>query len=216
MQPAIVRDALGTQLRPDMEQLVKVATASFADDPHMKNLFGHSVSDQVYDRNRARGFGILISEWLRVPEKKVVITDESGMCFAIWSNGKPQYGIIDKIRNALRFIFAIGFKLAQRAGDYDDAIANKHPTEPHLYLDLMATAPEAQGKGIGSRVMRKMTQYLDENGIAAYTFSSNPQNVSFYKRHGFVIMEQPMTGLPEDATTLTSLWREPRTPESTN
>ncbi len=216
MQPAAVREALGAQQKPDLKQLVKVATASFADDPHVMNMFGHSVTKEVYDRNRVRGFGIILDEWMRVPEKNVIITDESGMCFAVWSNGKPQFGIIQYIRLSLRSIFALGLKLVLRSSEYEAAIAKKHPGKPHLYLDMMATAPEAQGKGIGSRVMRKMTKYLDENGIAAYTFSSNPQNVSFYKRHGFAIIEQPMTGLPDEATTLTSLWREPRTPESTN
>lgn len=206
---AVIRDALGLNSKPDVKQLVKIATESFADDPHMNNMFGHSVSKEVAERNHERGMNILITEWMNDPGK-VVITDESGMCFAMWSEGKPQYGVIAQIRNALRFIFAIGLQPARRCGEYEDAISNKHPSKPHLYLDVMGTMPEAQGKGIGSRVMRKMTRYLDENGIAAYTWSSNVKNVPFYQRHGFEIVEQPMKDLPEDATLLTSLWREPK------
>lgn len=89
------------------------------------------------------------------------------------------------------------------------AMEKAHPTEPHYYLEFLCTRRESQGQGGGSSVMTPMLQRCDAEGVAAYLESSNPRNVPFYFRHGFV--ETGVIAAPKDGPKLTTMWREPRT-----
>jgi GNAT superfamily N-acetyltransferase len=83
-----------------------------------------------------------------------------------------------------------------------------HPTEPHYYLECLGTRRDRQGKGAGSAVIEKMLQRCDAEGVPAYLESSNPRNVPFYARHGFV--ETGVIEAPKGGPKLTPMWRDPR------
>ena len=83
-----------------------------------------------------------------------------------------------------------------------------HPAGPHHYLAVLGTDPAAQGKGIGSALVRHVTDQADCEGLPCYLESSKEQNLAFYARHGFEVttpLELP-NGPP-----LWPMWREPRT-----
>ena len=62
-----------------------------------------------------------------------------------------------------------------------------HPHDPpSWYLLGLGTVKEHQGKGLGSAVLSHMLSRCDTEGLPAYLESSNPRNVPFYARHGFV------------------------------
>ena len=82
-----------------------------------------------------------------------------------------------------------------------------HPDEPHWYLALIGVDPHAQGKGLGSELMRHAVERCDREGALAYLESSNRRNVSLYLRHGFEVMGQIQVG---DAPPLTPMLRRPR------
>nr|WP_257785612.1 GNAT family N-acetyltransferase [Pedobacter steynii] len=54
-----------------------------------------------------------------------------------------------------------------------------HPTEPHWYLPMIGVDPAHQGAGVGSALMIE---------------SSNPKNISLYKRHGFEVIGTIQSG----------------------
>jgi ribosomal protein S18 acetylase RimI-like enzyme len=60
-----------------------------------------------------------------------------------------------------------------------------HPREPHWYLPLIGVDPACQGKGFGDALMAHALMRCDRDGVAAYLESTNPRNVSLYRRHGF-------------------------------
>jgi ribosomal protein S18 acetylase RimI-like enzyme len=60
-----------------------------------------------------------------------------------------------------------------------------HPTGPHWYLPMIAMDPTLQGRGYGSALMRTALARCDQDGLPAYLESSNPRNISLYRRHGF-------------------------------
>ena len=62
---------------------------------------------------------------------------------------------------------------------------NVHPTEPHWYLPMIAMDPALQSRGYGSALLRAALARCDEDGLPAYLESSNPRNISIYRRHGF-------------------------------
>lgn len=84
-----------------------------------------------------------------------------------------------------------------------------HPHEPpSWYLLSLGTAKAHQGKGLGSALMTPMLERCDAEGLPAYLESSNPRNIPFYARHGFVEREPMRFG--DGAAVLTPMWREPR------
>lgn len=60
-----------------------------------------------------------------------------------------------------------------------------HPDEPHWYLPLIGVDPVHQGKGHGDALMAHALARIDQDGALAYLESSNPRNISLYRRHGF-------------------------------
>lgn len=82
-----------------------------------------------------------------------------------------------------------------------------HPEESHWYLPLIGVEPNAQGTGIGGALMRHALARCDEEGVAAYLESSNPQNISLYRRHGFEVLREIQVG---SAPVVTPMLRRPR------
>ncbi|MFL6466606.1 MAG: GNAT family N-acetyltransferase [Pyrinomonadaceae bacterium] len=60
-----------------------------------------------------------------------------------------------------------------------------HPNEPHWYLPMIGVDTFEQNKGIGSSLMRAALAQCDGEGLPAYLESSNPRNISLYRRLGF-------------------------------
>jgi ribosomal protein S18 acetylase RimI-like enzyme len=90
-----------------------------------------------------------------------------------------------------------------------EAIEMSHPhDEPHWYLNVLGTHPDRQGEGLGARALGPMCARFDEEGVAAYLESSNPRNMSLYRRHGFVELDN-VIALP-DGPSLYPMWRSPR------
>jgi ribosomal protein S18 acetylase RimI-like enzyme len=93
---------------------------------------------------------------------------------------------------------ALGWEKLERA----------HPHRPpHVYLALLGTEPEAQGRGLGSAVLAPVLEQCDRDGVGAYLESSKERNIDFYARHGFrVTGEIQLVRGP----TMWKMWRDPR------
>lgn len=93
---------------------------------------------------------------------------------------------------------------AEEAGAFVEA---HRPKTPHWYLASMGTLPDRQGQGLGSVVLAPVLERCDAEGVPAYTETSAPRNVGFYRRHGFEITsELDVPGGPH----VWLMWREPR------
>jgi ribosomal protein S18 acetylase RimI-like enzyme len=66
-----------------------------------------------------------------------------------------------------------------------DQMERFHPDEPCWHLALIAVDPAQQGKGLGSTLLEHSLEACDKDGRSAYLESTNPANLSLYKRHGF-------------------------------
>jgi ribosomal protein S18 acetylase RimI-like enzyme len=79
------------------------------------------------------------------------------------------------------------FSVLEQMGSY-------HPTEPHWYLPLIGVDPMKQGKGYGSALMEHALIPCDREKKLAYLESTNPRNITLYKRHGFEILATIQVG----------------------
>ena len=60
-----------------------------------------------------------------------------------------------------------------------------HPTADHWYLPLTAVDPVAQGRGLGSTLLRHGLEISDRDGVPAYLEATSPRSRDLYHRHGF-------------------------------
>jgi GNAT superfamily N-acetyltransferase len=87
-----------------------------------------------------------------------------------------------------------------------DTMMAVHPHGPHWYLNVISTLTGRQGQGLGARVLAPVLAECDASGSPAYLESTNPRNMTLYRRHGFV--ETAELELP-DGPSLHSMWRAP-------
>ena len=66
-------------------------------------------------------------------------------------------------------------------GQMDEA----HPSFDHWHLSLAGVDPPAQGRGLGSGLLRHALGRCDGDGMPAYLEATSPRNRDLYTRHGF-------------------------------
>jgi ribosomal protein S18 acetylase RimI-like enzyme len=93
---------------------------------------------------------------------------------------------------------------------FDDCIDKKHlelAPKRHWYLWVLAVAPEHQGKGHASQMLRAMFPRIDAEGLPVYLETDGEKNVAFYKHFGFNVLEEfAVSGM---AQKLVAMLRQP-------
>lgn len=144
---------------------------------------------------------------LHKPAAQVLVTSEHTAA-AIWlppGGWRTPTGEI--LRHGPKLIRAFG-PATLRALSLLTRMEKHHPEEPHWYLEAIGTVPEARGQGIGPKVLAPVLERADDAGLPSYLESSNPRNIPFYERHGFV--RRPLFELPPGCPVITPMWRDPR------
>jgi len=75
-----------------------------------------------------------------------------------------------------------------------DAIDEVHPKYPHWYLPWFGVAPPLQQQRLGSVLMEHCLAIVDSSHHPAFLESPNPRNLTFYERHGFVVIGEVRAG----------------------
>ncbi len=69
-----------------------------------------------------------------------------------------------------------------------DQMARHHPDAPHWYLPLLGVDTAHQNQGHGAMLLEHALWQCDRDHVAAYLESTNPRNISLYRRHGFEVV----------------------------
>ena len=78
------------------------------------------------------------------------------------------------------------------------AVAAHRPDEPHWYLQLLATHPDWQRRGLGAQLMEVAFEQADSAGEPCYLETERPELVAYYRRYGFEVRSE--WDLDPDAT----------------
>ena len=111
----------------------------------------------------------------------------------------------------------IGIKCAKRMAAFEKfamSIKNKYSKPGCWYLYVFVTLPEARGKGLGSKIMRPMLKYLDENNQDCYLETLLPVNLDIYKKYGFELKEA--VKVPNTDLMLYAMLRTAKTTKENN
>lgn len=124
-------------------------------------------------------------------------------CVALWRDPTFDHAAADAAADEAPF----DDQIMERLGVLTTLMAETHPHDPHWYLFILSTIPERQGQGLGSVAVTPVLERCDREGSPAYLESTNPRNMTLYRRLGF---EQTGEIPLPDGPSLYPMWREPR------
>ena len=187
--------------RAEIPKLAATLASAFMRDPVMVWL--------IPERNREeRARRFFARQLANTIKHESVFTTDDYVGVAIWlppDQWKVATG--DVVRSIPAMVRSFGPRLPRLLGSLG-VIEKHHPADvPHWYLEFLGTRADTQRKGVGSSVIGFMLDRCDQEGIPAYLEASSPENVPFYRRHGFEAVQdlQLRNGPP-----LWGMWREPR------
>jgi ribosomal protein S18 acetylase RimI-like enzyme len=193
-------------LTADLDEIVQTLTDAFSVDPHfdwfMRADAGRDAARRNFFRNLIGPEGLA---------KGRIDRPAGGGAAAVWMPFEwlapaPLLAELQGLPTMLRAsgLARFGRLLAIRA-DLD----RHHPMDrPHAYLWFLGVAPAAQGRGVGSALLRAANARNDAASLPAYLETGTPRNVALYERHGFKVISEHKARA--DAPNMWSMWREPR------
>ncbi len=192
-------------LAADLSEIVQTLTDAFAADPHLDWFMR---ADARRDAARQAFFRMLIGQE-GLPRGRID-RPAGGGAAAVWMpfdwlGPMPLWAELQGLPAMLRAtgLSRFGRIMAIRA-DMD----RHHPMDrPHAYLWFLGVSPAAQGRGVGSALLRAAAARLDAAGTPAYLETGATRNVALYERHGFKVLSEHRARA--DAPPMWSMWREP-------
>lgn len=189
---------------PDVAALSQVIAHAFHDLPPSRWL----IADTDARREILPAYFRMLVEHAMVGG--IVHTTRARTAVALWLPAGPDAPGQAADYDA-RLIGATG-RWANRLRAFDSALEQHHPADvAHHYLAILAVHPNAQGRGIGTALLRAQHQVLDHDGGApAYLEAASQRTHRLYQRHGYVLQHSSPFYLPDGGPPLWPMWREPQ------
>ena len=181
MQDCLMREAT----KADLQRVVNTLSAAFYEDP----LVTWFVRDGAA---RAEALHALFTFMVidEPPEGIWLDIANDGAAIAMWMapvRARSADGLLNQLAHLPRFLKISGFSRIIRALLVGQMLDKIHPHTPHAYLQFLACHPSAQGKGLGSALLRHRLALIDAAGIPAFLETAGAQNLPLYLRYGFEV-----------------------------
>ncbi len=164
----------------DVGALSRALAAAFEDDP----IFGWLLRDASRRRERlTRFFALEVGDVVLPSGKAWMSADGRGACLELPPGGW-RLPLRTQAGHAPGFVRVFGRSLP-RALVTITKMERKHLREPHLYVPYVGVSPEAQGAGLGTRLLGKTVERADAAGLPAYLEATSERNAALYERLGF-------------------------------
>jgi GNAT superfamily N-acetyltransferase len=151
-------------------RLTSVLSSAFWDDP----VFRWTMPGDLQRRAALPSvFSVFVDAFVPLGS---TFTTATGAGAALWAppGAEPDLGAIEHHLDAWPRLLPIV-----------ELLESTHPTEPCWYLNLLAVEPAAQGRGIGSSLLRAVLDRAAADGVPAYLEATSAANRRLYERHGF-------------------------------
>ena len=191
----------------DIDRVAAVLARAFQDDP----MWRWALARDAVDERRAR-LGRFFDAIARILHARDELTFTAGdfAGAAVWMPpGRWHFSLVDQARLAPAVLTSFGAAGTVRLLKLLGGVERVHLRAPHYYLFAIGADPSQQGRGVGSALLAPMLARCDAEQLPAYLESSNPANLSFYRRHGFVPTGELRFG---DGALVTPMRRDPRAP----
>ncbi len=149
----------------------------FPSDSEYREQSRHLV-EYLFDKRVAQGTAWAIAE---------------AQAVALWDHPRSRLSASDIARDeslGVRLSQAIGRDAAKRLALYDAATTAAFPdNEEYWYLGILAVDPDHQGTGLGSAILKDGMARAHAEGLPAYLETTNPDNVPYYRYHGWDLVQ---------------------------
>ena len=197
--------------RGELEEVARVSTDAFADDPFFSFLMPS-------EPMRRRGLRLFFRSIVATSRRVAVghgARDAHGRLLGVAVFVHPG-GFPLSLRAQIRQMASAGWALAPRpralvdGARYQLAVETAHPRQPLWYLQLLAVDPAVQRGGIGGALQREVYPSADEEGLDCYLETQKEGNLAYYRRFGYEVDHElrPV----RDGPPLWTMRREPRPP----
>ena len=184
----------------DRSVVSRALSGAFSDDPVFRWIY----PDDERRETALPGFFDLFGDAIGRHGVSLVVGD--GLGAALWVPPGEHVVDDDQAEDFGRAVLALSPEDAERMSACFAVMDEAHPSEPCWYLNLLGVAPEHQGQGMGSAMLRVALARCDEAGEPAYLEATSEDNRRLYERHGFrVVGELPLP----DGPTMSAMWRQP-------
>jgi ribosomal protein S18 acetylase RimI-like enzyme len=164
-----------------------VLARAFDDNPATLAIFAGCTPEQ-----RRRGllraiFAFVDISWRHGTSEVLVRSDRVVAVALSFGPGAFPPPLAAQLRMALR-VARTGVKTSlgyARTGEHMDRL---HPREPHWYLFFLGVDPALQGQGLGGRLLRRLNERADRDGVIGYLETDRESNVPLYRHHGFEVV----------------------------
>lgn len=165
-----------------------VLTDAFAEEAGLNYWLKQGVAKE---RARRRFFDAVVDDAVH-PERDLYVAESNGerLGGALWlSPGRKafDYTFLEEIALAPLMLSIAGLGGMRKGFALAERLEAFHPKEPHAHLVFLGVTTAAQGRGIGSEMLKQTLAPLDASKTLAYLECSTQRNAALYQRHGFEV-----------------------------
>lgn len=185
----------------DIAPLSEALARAFYDDPVSRYLFPE---DHRRTRRLERYFRFQMRRMF-LPRGEAWTTPDL-LAASLWMPPQSWPPTVNEGISQLPVLAILG-RRTSRAMRLMQVLEVRHPRTRHFYLGTIGTDPTVQGRGYGSALLRVVLDRCDAEAIPSYLESSKASNLSFYRQHGYEVVDEVF--IPRTETKLWLMWREP-------
>jgi ribosomal protein S18 acetylase RimI-like enzyme len=182
MTPYLTNPAAARPFRGDVSRLSAALAAAFEQDP----IFGWILPNHHQRSARLLRFFDLELRHVVLPVGRVWTVAEGVGASLELPPGKWRLPLGAQVAHGPAFLRAFGARLP-RAMALLMLIERHHVREPHYYIPYIGVAPDAQGQGLGTALLRPTLDRCDREGLPAYLEATSERNAALYERLGFEV-----------------------------
>lgn len=164
----------------DLRRVCVTAMRAFVDDPVMRWLIPE---DELYLAPGGESFRGAFLGWL--PLGEVWCTDDVVAVAAWIPPGRPTVEVQPDPP-----LDPPPAERVERFRTLANVMEEHTPSEPHWYLQLLATHPDWQRQGRGAELMSVMFERAAGEGLGCYLETETVENVAYYRHHGFDVRSE--------------------------
>lgn len=174
----------------DILRCVETLSAALLDDPGWR----HVIPEEQPRRAALRAIvRISVREARRHGGGLVAHHEDKILGVALWvPPGRYPLPRLRQLMTApamLALAVRVGPERVSRLASFGNSLDSVFPGESVWYLQALGVDPQAQRRGIGSLLLNPVLDRADAAGLPCYLETAKPENVDYYRRFGFALIE---------------------------
>ena len=173
-----------------LEESIDVLCDSIQDDPNKVYYFPEKAERE---KNTKWIIRKMMTALQRFHHNYVVIQNSKVVAVSCWIPPKEKLNLYLLIKTGLCILpFKFGVKVFKKiisSFNISDSNINKFvPVKSYWQLFYLGVAPEHQGKGLGSAIIKPILDQAKENGETIILENFTVENTKFYEKNGFRVV----------------------------